>query len=240
MVALLGPSGSGKSTLLSLLSGLLRPSAGRVLVDEHDVSGMGEAAMVSFRARHVGTVLQGAARNLLGYATPEQNVGFARQALPRRERRALPTPGELLDVLGLGAVAHAPLASLSGGEQQRVALAVGVANGARLLLADEPTSQLDQDARALVLDAIEHVSTAFGTTVVVVTHDAAVGDRLGRTLTMRDGRVGGEGRRGLEFAVVARDGSVHIPDHLRGAWPAGTLVRFDRDGDALRLTVGDT
>jgi ABC-type methionine transport system ATPase subunit len=112
---------------------------------------------------------------------------------------------------------------------------VAVANGPGLLLADEPTSQLDHAARDAVLDLLEQVNAQFGTTVVVVTHDPDVGGRLGRTVSMRFGRVGQEGRRGEEFAVVGKDGTVHLPDQVLADWPPGTLVRIDRDGDDLRL-----
>jgi ABC-type glutathione transport system ATPase component len=124
---------------------------------------------------------------------------------------------------------------MSGGEQQRVALAVAVANGPGLLLADEPTSQLDHPARDSVLDLLDSVNERFGTTVVVVTHDPEVGARLGRTVTMRYGRVGQEGRSGEQFAVVGKDGSVHLPDAVVADWPPGTHVLVEREGDHVRL-----
>jgi putative ABC transport system ATP-binding protein len=235
-VALLGPSGSGKSTLLSLLGGLLRPSAGRLRVGSYDVGGLSERELLGYRAAHVGTMLQGAARNLLPYATPERNLRFAQRALPRRRRKAAPPPRELLGILGLARASQRPIGALSGGEQQRVALGVALANGPGLLLADEPTSQLDAEHREGVLEAIERVSEQLGTTVVVVTHDPEVGLRLGRTVTMRDGRVGAEGRDGRDFSVIGVDGSLHLPDALRGDWPAGTLVSVEPDGGDLRIT----
>jgi len=235
-VALLGPSGSGKSTLLNLLGGLIRPSAGRLLIGSDDVGKMSQRDLLRLRAGRVGTVLQGAGRNLLPFATAEDNVRFAQRAVPRHERGRLLRPMELLAALDLDQVARQPLPALSGGEQQRVALAVGVANSPGLLLADEPTSQLDHEARVQVLDLLETVNERFGTTVILVTHDPDVGHRLGRTVTMRDGRVGAEGRRGEQFAVIAKDGSVHLPDELLADWPAGTLVRVERAGEELRIT----
>ena len=235
-VALIGPSGSGKSTLLTLLSGLLRPSAGRLRIGTTDLGSLDERALLRFRATGVGTLLQGAGRNLLPYATPEQNVRFAQQATRRRARRTLPRPADLLDSLGLAELRHRPLGALSAGEQQRVALAVAVANAPGVLLADEPTSSLDHRYREQVLDLIDLINTAFGTTVVVVTHDPEVGDRLGRTVSMRDGRVGAEGRRGELYSVVGKDGSVHIPDQLLADWPAGTLVRIEDAGGDLRIS----
>ena len=235
-VALIGPSGSGKSTLLTLLSGLLRPSAGRLRIGTTDLGSLDERALLRFRATGVGTLLQGAGRNLLPYATPEQNVRFAQQATRRRIRRTLPRPADLLGSLGLADLRNRPLGALSAGEQQRVALAVAVANAPGVLLADEPTSSLDHRYREQVLDLIDLINTAFGTTVVVVTHDPEVGDRLGRTVSMRDGRVGAEGRRGELYSVVGKDGSVHIPDQLLADWPAGTLVRIEDAGGDLRIS----
>lgn len=235
-VALVGPSGSGKSTLLHLMGGLLRPSAGRLLVGTEDVGRLSQRELLRLRATAVGTVLQGAGRNLLPFGTAEDNVRVAQRAVRGPRRRELLPPRELLDALSLGAVAGKAVPTLSGGEQQRIALAVGLANGPGLLLADEPTSQLDRGARSDVLALLEQVNREFGTTIVLVTHDEDVGHALGRTVSMRDGRVGAEGRRGEQFAVVAKDGSVHLPDDIRADWPPGTLVRVERDREALRLT----
>lgn len=237
-VALLGPSGSGKSTLLALLGGLLRPSAGSLWIGSTEISRLGGRALLRLRSDRVGTVLQGAARNLLPYGTPLDNVRFAQRSLRRAARGGARDPVDLLATLGLAGVAAAPLAGLSGGEQQRVALAVAVANGPGLLLADEPTSQLDATGRDQVLAALAHVNARFGTTVVTVTHDPHVASALGRTITMRGGRIGQEGRRGREFAVVSADGAVQLPEALLADWPPGTLVDIARDGDAVRLSRG--
>jgi len=104
-----------------------------------------------------------------------------------------------------------------------------------LLLADEPTSQLDAAGRDAVVAALQRVNERFGTTVVVVTHDEEVGARLGRQVVMRGGRVGEEGRAGERFVVVGADGSLHLPHSERQAWPPGTLVEVRRDGDDLRI-----
>ncbi len=234
-VALLGPSGSGKSTLLAMLGGLIPPSAGRVWVGEEEIGGMPERALLRLRAQRVGIVLQGAARNLLPYATPADNIRFANRSLARSRRGDVMQPFALLEALGLSEVADRPVPLLSGGEQQRVALAVAVANGPGLLLADEPTSQLDHPSRDAVLDLLDVVNERFGTTVVVVTHDPDVGARLGRTVTMRYGRVGQEGRRGEQFAVVGKDGSVHLPDEVVAEWPPGTHVVVEREGESVRI-----
>ncbi len=189
-VALLGPSGSGKSTLLMLLAGLQKPTAGRLQVGPHEVHRMTERQLLAMRASDVGVVLQVPGRNLLPYAGAVANVRFAQLAARRHAPvSALLDPVALLSRLGLGSVSGQPARSLSGGEQQRLALAVGLANGPGLLLADEPTSQLDMANRDQVLELLRSANAEFATTLVVVTHDPAVGAALGRTVSLRDGQV---------------------------------------------------
>ena len=224
MVGLLGPSGAGKSTLLTLFGGLMRPSAGRVQVGEHELSTMSEAELDAFRAAEVGLVLQGAARNLLPYLTARVNVEFAQQAA-RRAGRGVPSPGEVLELVGLDERGTRRLDSLAPGQLQLAALAVALASRPGLLLGDEPTSQLHHASRDAVLDALARVNDEWGTTVVVVTHDPEVAARLPRTVTIRDGRVGGEGRAGEEYAVVSADGSLPLPPAAVTAFPPGALVR---------------
>jgi ABC-type lipoprotein export system ATPase subunit len=224
VVGLLGPSGAGKSTLLTLFGGLMRPSAGRVLVGEHELSTMTEADLDRFRAAEVGLVLQGAARNLLPYLTARQNVEFAQRSA-RKAGRDVPPPGEVLELVGLDHAATAPLDSLPPGQLQLAALGVALASRPGLLLGDEPTSQLHHSSRDLVLDTLHRVNREWGTTVVVVTHDPEVAARLPRTVTIRDGRVGGEGRSGEAYAVVSADGSLPLPPAAVDAFPPGALVR---------------
>jgi putative ABC transport system ATP-binding protein len=237
-VALVGPSGSGKSTLMSLLAGLLRPSAGRVTVGDHDLAKATESELQVMRSKDVGVVLQGAARNLLPYLSVEQNVRFAQRAVARSGRASLPAPREVLSTVGLAVRGKYRLrpADLTPAERQRLALAVGLACRPGLLLADEPTSQLDSRARDDVIAAIEAIRSS-GTTVVLVTHDPDVGLGMSRTVTIRDGRVGGVAHRGEDFAVVGRDGSVHLPAELMTRFPAGTLlsVREQPDGTILLI-----
>ncbi|HET9021500.1 MAG TPA: ABC transporter ATP-binding protein [Ornithinibacter sp.] len=230
-LALLGPSGAGKSTLLTLFGGLLRPSAGRIHVGDHDLTRMPEDELDALRGLEIGMVLQGAARNLLPYLSARANIGFA-QAAARSRGRAVPDPAEVAALVGLSPrAADAPLPSLTPGELQLAAVAVAVSCRPGLLLGDEPTSQLDHEARDVVLDALAQVNSEWGTTVVVVTHDPDVAARMPRTITIRDGRVGAEGRAGEEFAVVSADGSVPLPPHALAALPPGALLRVhEEDG----------
>jgi ABC-type lipoprotein export system ATPase subunit len=238
MVGLLGPSGAGKSTLLTLFGGLMRPSAGRIRVGGQDLTRMEGPQLDEYRAADVGLILQGAARNLMPYLTPRGNVEFAQEAA-RAVSRPVPSAGEILELVGLTGKGRAPLSSLTPGQLQLTALAVAISTRPGLLLADEPTSQLDHEARELVLDTLHDVNRQVGTTVIAVTHDAAVAARLPRTVTIRDGRVGIEGRSGEEYAVVSADGSLPLPDHALDAFPPGTLLRVhEEDGRWTLLPEG--
>jgi putative ABC transport system ATP-binding protein len=239
VLGLLGPSGAGKSTLLTLLAGLLRPSAGKLRVGDHDLLALDQAGLDRMRARDVGVVLQGARRNLLPFATPAANIAFAARAANGAAKEERPDPAEVLELVGLDDGGERPLTSYSPGQLQRLALGAAIATGPGLLLADEPTSDLDHGARDEVLAVMRDINLRLGTTVVVVTHDAEVAARLPRTVTIRDGRVGSEGRRGEELAVVARDGTVQLPPPILRDLPPGTLLRVRRAGDGVHLDPAD-
>ena len=238
-VALLGPSGAGKSTLLWLLAGLLRPTAGRVEVCGLQLADMKTSQATNMRLRDIGIVMQNPGRNLLQYESVAGNVLFA-QAPTRRTRtmKRRRTTG-LLAAVGLEDLAARPAGRLSGGEQQRLALAVALANGPRLLLVDEPTSQLDHRSAALVTGLLQAANEDLGTTVIVVSHDQQVGQAFGRTITIRDGKVGAEGHAGEDYLVVARDGSVQLPPDLLDALPPGSLARAVRTQAGVELQRAD-
>jgi ABC-type lipoprotein export system ATPase subunit len=230
-VALLGPSGSGKSTLLGLLGGVIRPSAGRIFLDDDEISSLGPVRLARLRARLVSTLLQGATRNLLPYATARQNIRFARLGMSAAERAQAMPERVLLSRVDLADQEDQVVSTMSGGQRQRLALACAVATGPRLLLADEPTSQLGHTDRDHVLHLVHQLADDHGTTVVVVTHQPEVANRFPRSLTMRNGRLGSEERAGAEYVAVGPDGMLHLPDGLDAEFPLGTLVRFERDVD---------
>ena len=212
-VAIVGPSGTGKSTILHLLGGLDRASAGIVEIDGQDLALLNPAALTRFRAERVGFVWQGAARNLVPYLTARQNVALPR-AIGGRTRRVradgspAPDPDALLAIVGLANRATHTPAELSGGEQQRVAIAVALANDPALLLADEPTAELDGEASAQVLDVFHGVSRDLGATVVMATHDLLAARRADRIVHLRDGRMR---HPGVPIAPVHDDGRVQLP-----------------------------
>jgi len=235
-VAFLGPSGSGKSTLLTLLGGIQKPSAGKIFLGDEEISRMGERYLSRIRARRVSTMLQGATRNLLSYATARQNLAFARLALSASERRAAQPDRELLARVGLEEQADQVVSTMSGGQRQRLALACAVSTAPQLLLADEPTSQLSHEDRDHVIQLLHDLGDELGTTIIVVTHQPEVAATFPRTVTMKGGRVGAEGRDGAEYVVIGAEGVVHLPTHLAEQWPQGTLVRIEPE-DIDRLVV---
>ncbi|MCY4023841.1 MAG: ABC transporter ATP-binding protein [Anaerolineaceae bacterium] len=190
MVSIVGPSGSGKSTLLGLIGGLDSPSSGSVEIDGVDISNMNEDQLTTIRNEKIGFIFQ--FFNLIPTLTARENVAlpvqFANKPKYRPDRRAR----ELLEQLGLGDRMHHRPAELSGGEQQRVAIARALANDPPLLLADEPTGNLDTASGQVVLESLRDVQREAGTTVVLVTHDPELAEITDRQLTLVDGRLLGE------------------------------------------------
>ena len=187
-VAILGPSGSGKTTLLGLLAGLDEPTTGRVRLDGVDHTALTEDERAEFRAQNVGFVFQ--TFHLLPTLTALENVLVPLELLGDRPPRELrERAAGLLDRVGLaGRLDHYP-SQLSGGEQQRVALARAFANRPRILFADEPTGNLDQETGARVIELMEDLNREARTTLVLVTHDLALASRAHRIVTLADGRV---------------------------------------------------
>ncbi len=195
VMALVGPSGVGKSTLLNVVGGLDMPSAGSARVAGWDLLRMDDRKRVEYKRQVVGFVWQQPARNLLPYLSARENVELPMQhsgvKADVRKKRAL----ELLDVIGLADRAEYRPDRLSGGQQQRVALAVALANNPPLLLGDELTGQVDSESAMRILDALRALNQAYGTTIIIVTHDPLVASRVDRVVTMRDGRSSTEIRR---------------------------------------------
>jgi ABC-type lipoprotein export system ATPase subunit len=221
MLALVGPSGSGKSTLMNILGGLDTPTAGRVSVGNYNLLEMTRREQVLYRRREVGFVWQQTARNLLPYLSAQENVELpmALDGVPARQRSQ--RARALLEQVGLGArLRHRP-DRLSGGEQQRVAIAVAMANQPRLLLADEPTGEVDSEAAEQIFNTLRAFNRDHGVTIIIVTHDASVASRVDRVIGMRDGRTSteivrrraedGQIASADEYAIVDRAGRLQLP-----------------------------
>jgi len=189
-LAVMGASGSGKSTLLHVLAGLTAPDAGTVTVAGEDLAAMGDAALTRFRRRRIGIVFQ--AYNLVPVLTARENVALPLILDGVARVEALAKAGRLLDLVELGARAEHRPDALSGGEQQRVAIARALVADPALILADEPTGNLDSRAAELICALLARLNRDEGRTVVVVTHEALVAHHAGRVVVLADGRVRGE------------------------------------------------
>jgi putative ABC transport system ATP-binding protein len=234
-VALLGPSGSGKSTLLWHFAGLLAPTAGTVELNGRNLASMSLRELDTVRVREIGVMLQNGSRNLLPYISATENLMFAQRPTQKTTKGKQSRAGFLLEAVGLQNATRRPAGGLSGGEQQRLALAVALVNGPQLLLADEPTSQLDDVTAASIVELIKTANTELGTAVVVVTHDENVSAALGRTITIRDGRIGEESHAGESYLVVGKDGAMHLPPELLEVLPPGSLARATAVDDGVHL-----
>ena len=251
MIAIVGASGSGKSTLLNILGGLDTPSAGRAVVAGHDLGGMGRRERTRYRRRVVGMIWQQTARNLLPYLTAQENVELPMtlDGRPKRSERAK----LLLELVGLGErLDHRP-ERLSGGEQQRVAIAVALANEPDVLFADEPTGELDTSTSHEIFGLLRRVNEELGTTIVIVTHDPLVSEQVQRTVAIRDGRTSTEtvrrssysdtGEHTLiseEFAVLDRAGRLQLPKAHVAALGLKDRVRLRLEDDHVEIWPDET
>lgn len=196
VMAIVGNSGSGKSTLLNMIGGLDRPSAGRLYVAGKDLFALSQAELVEYKRSTVGFVWQNNARNLLPYLTVLENVMMPMQFALERQYTSGADRKEkavgLLELVGLKHKKNSRLSGLSGGEQQRAAIAIALSNSPEVLLADEPTGSVDAATSAYLLDAFRQVNRDFGTTIVIVTHDREVAKKVNRVVLIRDGKVSSE------------------------------------------------
>ncbi len=256
-IAIIGSSGSGKSTFLNMIGGLDRPSAGKLYVDGKDLFKMTESQLVDYKKNTVGFVWQNNARNLFPYLTALQNV-----ELPIRfgdnkdvEKRAL----DLLNLVGMAHKKDSKLNQMSGGEQQRIAIAIALANRPKLLLADEPTGSVDQRTSDALLDVFRRLNQELGITIVIVTHDINLAKKVKRVVMMRDGKTSSERiikqefadpslLKGFveeethdEFAILDRAGRVQIPREMLDAIGVkGNRIRLQLEDGRILVTNGES
>ena len=253
LLAIVGNSGSGKSTFLNLLGGLDRPSAGKLLVDGKDLFKLSEKELVEYKRNTVGFVWQNNARNMLPYLTAWQNVQMPMlfDSGKKKKERAL----ELLEMVGMSHRKDHRLDQMSGGEQQRVAIAIALANDPKILLADEPTGAVDAKTGAYILDVLRSINETTGITTVIVTHDRQLTKKVNRVVSIRDGKLSSERvmkqsyRDRLseisafteesevqdEFTVLDRAGRLQIPrEYLEQLQLQGNKVRVEyKDGKII-------
>jgi ABC-type lipoprotein export system ATPase subunit len=254
LTAVVGASGSGKSTLLGILAGLDTPSAGSAVVAGCDLLAMDARTRLSYRRDTVGFIWQRTSRNLLPYLTAEQNVALPMQLRGRRggRRRREERVTELLELLGMADHRHHRPEQLSGGEQQRVAIAVALANSPSVVFADEPTGELDSATSEEVFAALRTVNEELGTTILVVTHDQAVSSEVNRTVSMRDGRTssetlrrartgedGAESMEAREYTTIDRAGRLQLPPEFTEPLSIRDRVLLELQPDHVQVRPDD-
>ncbi|GAA1354720.1 ABC transporter ATP-binding protein [Streptomyces beijiangensis] len=248
LMALVGASGSGKSTLMNILAGLDVPTAGAASVAGCDLLAMDAKARLRYRRDVVGFVWQQTARNLLPYLTASQNVALPMQLRGRSAKRA-ERAESLLTMLGVAHCKDRRPHQMSGGEQQRVAIAVALANGPSVLLADEPTGELDSHTAEQIFGAFRTANEELGTTIVIVTHDQAVAGEVRRTVAIRDGRTSTEVLRrthvdeatgeesvvAREYAMLDRAGRLQLPAEYTQALDMKHRVMLELETDHIGI-----
>jgi putative ABC transport system ATP-binding protein len=246
LIAIVGASGSGKSTLQNILGGIDTPTAGKAEVAGFDLTSLTPKERTIYRRRIVGFVWQQTSRNLLPYLTARENVELPLilDGMGGHDRHVY--SDELLDAIGMCDHAKRRPEQLSGGEQQRIAIAIALANRPKVLLADEPTGELDSETAAEVFATFRAVNRALGVTIVVLTHDPLVSEQVDRTIAIRDGRmstetlrrseIGTEGEHRVvaqEFAVLDRAGRLQLPSEYVDALELERRVRLALEIDHI-------
>lgn len=249
LMAIIGNSGSGKSTLLNMIGGLAKPSAGKLFVDGKDLFLMKEKELVAYKQKTVGFVWQNNARNLFPYLTALENIELP--MLFADKKKARERAKELLELVGMEHRKDSKLSQLSGGEQQRIAIAIALANNPKLLLADEPTGAVDVGTAGQILDVFRKLNEELGLTIVIVTHDPALAGKVNRVVRIRDGKISSEQlvktnyadrlkdlgsleditETHEEFAVVDRNGRVQLQQEL--------LEKLQLDGNFVKVEWED-
>ncbi len=250
LMAIIGNSGSGKSTFLNMIGGLDRPSAGKLTVDGKDLFKLNEKELVEYKRSTVGFVWQNNARNLVPYLTAWQNVQLPMMfsSAKKKKEKAL----ELLELVGMSHKKDSRLNQLSGGEQQRIAIAIALANEPKILLADEPTGSVDVATANYILDVFRELNRKLGLTIVIVTHDRMLARKVNRVVAIRDGKTSSEmimkqsyadrlnsigafeeGQEEAvheEYVVMDRAGRVQIPkEYLESMGVSGNKVHMSME-----------
>lgn len=257
LTAIIGNSGSGKSTFLNMLGGLDEPSAGKLFVDGKNLFKLTKKEKVLYKRDTVGFVWQNNARNLLPYMNAFENIMTPMELTSEKKKkeRAL----ELLDLVGMSHRKNSKLSQLSGGEQQRIAIAIALANHPKLLLADEPTGSVDRKTADYIFDLFKRLNTEYGQTIIIVTHDVTLSKKVQRVVAIRDGKISSERilkeRYAMnmsseinwleeetqdEYAIVDKAGRIQIPRKMLDSLElADNKIKVSCEDSIIRLEKPD-
>lgn len=211
LMAIIGSSGSGKSTFLNMLGGLDRPSAGKLYVDKKNLFTMSEKELVNYKRSTVGFVWQNNGRNLLPYLTAYENIMMPMELNSYKEKKE--RADMLLDMVGLSSKRNNKMQGMSGGEQQRIAIAIALANSPKVLLADEPTGSVDTKTSNYIFDIFKRLNQELGVTIVIVTHDVSLSKKVQRVAAIRDGKISSERILKEDFAQRVKDADKAVDWH---------------------------
>lgn len=254
LMAIVGKSGSGKSTFLNMVGGLDKPSAGRLFVDGKDLFKMSNQDLIEYKKQTVGFVWQNNARNLFPYLNAIQNIQVPMIFTSNRKRKV--EAQKLLEMVGLSHKKYSRLGELSGGEQQRVAIAIALANNPKVLLADEPTGSVDKQTANYILDVFRELNKTLGTTIVIVTHDMDLAKKVNRVVSIQDGKISSEMHSRInlnnmdsisafeeehdEFVILDRAGRLQIPrEMLDRMGVQNNKVRMEYINDTIVIKSAD-
>ena len=262
LLGVVGVSGSGKSTLMNILGGLDRPTAGRVWVDGKDLLKLSDMALTHYRLSSVGFLWQQSARNLLPYLNAQENIEYPMTVAGEFGRKKRQRTQQLLEIVGLWERRRHRLSELSGGEQQRVAIAVALANNPRLLLADEPTGEVDTKTADAIYKIFRNLQSELKLTTIIVSHDAQIGKQVDRVIAIRDGKIASELVRQngdsaplagtpnsavasappehIELTVVDSAGRLQIPKDLRQQFSIRHRVRLEATPEGVLIRPVET
>lgn len=246
LMAIVGKSGSGKSTFLNMVGGLDKPSAGRLYVDGKNLFKMSNQDLIEYKKKTVGFVWQNNARNLFPYLNAFQNIQVPMMFTSNRKRKE--EAQRLLEMVGLEHRKNNRLGELSGGEQQRIAIAIALANNPKVLLADEPTGSVDKQTANYILDVFRELNKTLKTTIVIVTHDMGLARKVNRVVSIQDGKISSEMHARVsyqkdmenisgfedehdEFAILDRAGRLQLPNEM--------LEKMGVDNNKVRLEFVD-
>lgn len=243
MVGVIGVSGSGKSTLMNVLGGLMQPTAGRVMVGGYDLHKLSERALNRYRRDEVGFVWQQGARNLIPYLSAIENVIYPMTLAGRARHERQARAEKLLDMVGLSERTNHHIPALSGGEQQRVAIAVALANDPTILLADEPTGELDSETALRIYGLFRELNQSLGLTILIVSHDPTIARHVDRVVAIRDGRLAVELRQTSEdtveeLTIMDAQGRIQIPPDYRKEFGLDERVSLEVVEDGILIRPG--